>query len=89
MRNRTNALALGALLASTALVSPALAQTGPAQRFATIDENGVDLTTGQFFWSLTEGTIGWGDARRLPAAMAQPPPIPTTLYRGSPRWPRI
>jgi len=61
MRNGSTALVLGALLASTALATPALAQTGPAQKFATIDENGVDLTAGQFFWSLTEGTIGSGE----------------------------
>ena len=59
MRNDIR-LAAAALLASTALASPALGQTAPAQKFIQIDENGVDLTTGNAFWSLTEGSIGSG-----------------------------
>lgn len=49
-----------ALLASTALTAPALAQTGePAHR--AIDANGVDLISGTFPFSFAEGTIGSGD----------------------------
>jgi RHS repeat-associated protein len=48
------------LCASTALTSPALAQSAPAQKFVQVDENGVDLTTGEAFWSMVEGSIGSG-----------------------------
>jgi len=50
-----------ALLASTALTVPALAQTGALPRFNQVDQNGVDLYTGDFFFSLVEGTIGSGE----------------------------
>ena len=50
-----------ALLASTALTAPALAQTAPPPRFNQVDSNGIDLVTGDFFFSLTEGTIGFGE----------------------------
>ncbi len=46
-----------ALLASTALVSPALAQSTPP-KFLETDANGVDLATGKFHFSLPEGSIG-------------------------------
>jgi RHS repeat-associated protein len=47
-----------ALLATTAIVSPAQATT--PQRFETLDANGVDLVTGNFFFTMTEGSIGSG-----------------------------
>jgi RHS repeat-associated protein len=48
-----------ALLASTALTAPALAQTSePAHRV--IDANGVDLISGTYPFALAEGTIGSG-----------------------------
>jgi RHS repeat-associated protein len=50
-----------ALLATTALASPALAQTAPPPRFQHIDSNGVDLISGRFVFSLTEGSIGSGE----------------------------
>jgi RHS repeat-associated protein len=52
-----------ALLASSALVAPSasFAQSAPAQKFVQVDENGIDLTTGNAFWSMTEGTIGSGE----------------------------
>jgi hypothetical protein len=50
-----------ALLASTALTAPAAAQSGPLPRFNQVDANGVDLFTGDFFFSLVEGTIGSGE----------------------------
>jgi RHS repeat-associated protein len=50
-----------ALLASTALTAPASAQEGPLPRFNQVDANGVDLFTGDFFFSMVEGTIGSGD----------------------------
>lgn len=49
-----------ALLASTALAPPASAQTAVPAPFRSIDENGVDLVTGQFTFALTEGSIGSG-----------------------------
>ena len=49
-----------ALLASTALASPAFAQNTPPP-FPNSDENGVDLTTGKFTYSLHEASIGSGD----------------------------
>lgn len=50
-----------ALLASTALVPPAQAQSGPPPRFNQVDANGVDLVTGDFFFSMVEGSIGAGE----------------------------
>jgi RHS repeat-associated protein len=50
-----------ALLASTALTVPASAQGGPLPRFNQVDANGVDLFTGDFFFSMVEGTIGSGE----------------------------
>ena len=48
-----------ALLATTCLTSPALAQSaGPLHR--NIDANGVDLTNGGFFLDFVEGSIGSG-----------------------------
>ncbi|HYJ52555.1 MAG TPA: hypothetical protein VEW04_05230, partial [Allosphingosinicella sp.] len=54
--------ALGAaLLATTGLTAPALAQSSePAHR--AIDANGVDLISGTYPFELTEGTIGSGQA---------------------------
>jgi RHS repeat-associated protein len=53
--------ALGvALLATTGLTAPALSQT-VNPRFSQVDDNGVDLVTGQFVFSVTEGTIGSGE----------------------------
>ena len=49
-----------ALLASTCLTAPAAAQT-VNPRFSQIDANGVDLVTGQFNFSVTEGAIGSGE----------------------------
>ncbi len=49
-----------ALLASTALASPALAQSA-SPPFLQTDENGVDVTTGKFVYALPEGSIGSGD----------------------------
>jgi len=50
-----------ALLASTCLTTPAMAQSGALPRFNQTDANGVDLYTGDFFFSLVEGTIGSGE----------------------------
>jgi RHS repeat-associated protein len=54
-----------ALLATTALASPALAQSvTPAPTFVdAIDDHGVDLTTGQAYVSIEEGGIGSGPGR--------------------------
>jgi RHS repeat-associated protein len=49
-----------ALLASTCLVAPAMAQT--TQAYRQIDDNGVDLTHGDFVMSFKEGSIGSGKA---------------------------
>jgi len=49
-----------ALLATTFLTAPALAQTAPP-RFENADGNGVDVVTGRFVFSVTEGVIGSGD----------------------------
>jgi RHS repeat-associated protein len=49
-----------ALLASTCLVAPAMAQT--TQAYRQIDDNGVDLTHGDFVMSFREGSIGSGKA---------------------------
>ena len=57
---RAGALAC-ALLTSTALVSPAFAQTTSLPPvYKNIDENGVDLTDGKFNLSLLEGSVGTG-----------------------------
>src|SRR5205085_7272235 len=52
-----------ALLTSSALTSAALAQTAtsPPPLHSTVDENGVDLVTGKFRFSMTEAIIGSGD----------------------------
>lgn len=51
-----------ALLASTALVTPAQAQTPPPPpRFNQVDGNGVDLVNGDYFFSMVEGSIGAGE----------------------------
>ena len=47
-----------ALIASTALTAPASAQALP--RFNQVDGNGVDLFSTDFFFSMTEGSIGSG-----------------------------
>jgi RHS repeat-associated protein len=49
-----------ALLTTTSLTAPAIAQTAPP-RFSQIDENGVDLVTGDYTFSFTEGAIGQGE----------------------------
>jgi RHS repeat-associated protein len=49
-----------ALLASSAIVSPAFAEA-PAPRFVNIDKNGVDLTTGKVQFGFEEGGIGAGE----------------------------
>jgi RHS repeat-associated protein len=56
---RTASLAL-ALLTGSALSFPALSQT-VNPRFSQVDDNGVDLVTGQFVFAVTEGTIGSGE----------------------------
>ena len=60
----TNLLRAGALscalLASTALTAPALAQT--AQQFRQPDANGVDVTHGDYLMNFVEGSIGSGDS---------------------------
>jgi len=64
MRNGSSALAIGALLASSALASPALGQSAPdapPPLHNNVDANGVDLVTGKFRYSLTEATIGSGE----------------------------
>ena len=48
-----------ALIASTALTPPASAQTA-LPRFNQVDANGVDLFSTDFFFSMTEGSIGSG-----------------------------
>jgi RHS repeat-associated protein len=50
-----------ALMTSTALTAPALAQSAPPPRFNQVDANGVDLVSGDFFFSLSEGSIGSGE----------------------------
>jgi RHS repeat-associated protein len=52
------------LLATSALASPALAQsapTAPPPVHRTVDDYGVDLLTGQFHFSLTEAEMGFGE----------------------------
>jgi hypothetical protein len=39
-----------ALMTSTALTAPALAQSAPPPRFNQVDANGVDLVSGDFFF---------------------------------------
>ncbi|MBA3512325.1 RHS repeat-associated core domain-containing protein [Sphingomonas sp.] len=61
-----------ALLATTALASPAFAQTAPAPRFVHIDDNGVDLTSGLVSLEIDEGGIGSGEgAVRMKRLWAQ------------------
>jgi RHS repeat-associated protein len=50
-----------ALLASTALAAPALAQSAPPPKFVETDANGVDLTTGLVSFEMDEGGIGSGE----------------------------
>jgi RHS repeat-associated protein len=50
-----------ALLASSALTVPAMAQTPRSHR--TLDANGVDLTHGDFVAAIPEGAIGSGEAQ--------------------------
>ncbi len=50
-----------ALLATTCLTAPVFAQTAPPPRFENADDNGVDLVTGRFVFTITEGVIGSGD----------------------------
>ncbi|WP_162806480.1 RHS repeat-associated core domain-containing protein [Sphingosinicella terrae] len=59
--NLLRAGAIGcALLASTSLVAPAMAQTSFRPAYRTLDANGVDLTHGDFVLSFVEGRIGSG-----------------------------
>lgn len=61
MTNRISRRAIAcALLATTALASPAFADA-PAPRFINIDANGVDLTTGKVTFAFEEGGIGSGE----------------------------
>jgi RHS repeat-associated protein len=64
MTNRISRRAIAcALLATTCLSAPALAET-PAPKFVdTIDDHGVDLVTGLPFLSIEEGGIGSGPGR--------------------------
>lgn len=55
-------LPLAVLLASSALVSPAVAQISPYPLYRNLDENGVDVVRGDFLMSLKEGSIGSGQA---------------------------
>jgi hypothetical protein len=57
LNRSTNALI--ALLASTALAAPALAQPDPPT-VVSLDDNGVDLISAQLFFSMSEGSIGSG-----------------------------
>ncbi len=50
----------GALIASTALAPAAQAQTANPP-FSQVDANGVDMVTGQFGYTVTEGSIGSGE----------------------------
>lgn len=64
MRNRSYALAHGALLVTTALSAPAFAQvapSGPPPLHNNVDANGVDLVTGKFRYAITEAVIGSGE----------------------------
>jgi len=56
---RASALAC-ALLATSAITAPALAQSGSLPIARAVDANGVDLVNGGFVFSLTEGRIGSG-----------------------------
>ncbi|WP_265587886.1 hypothetical protein, partial [Sphingomicrobium arenosum] len=65
-KNITTRLRAAALWSSSlvplALATPALAQNSDAtaQNQLSLDENGVDLSTGKFHFSLTEGSVGSG-----------------------------
>jgi RHS repeat-associated protein len=51
-----------ALLASSAVITPGIANAvTPPPQFASVDQNGVDLTTGLPFLTIDEGGIGSGD----------------------------
>ena len=56
---RAGALAC-ALMTSTCLTAPALAQSQP--EFRNLDANGVDLTRGDHVLGFTEGVVGSGQA---------------------------
>jgi RHS repeat-associated protein len=61
MRNGS-IVTIGALMCSTAIVSPAYGQiaSAPPPKFSQVDENGVDVTTGLVSFGFTEGSIGAG-----------------------------
>jgi RHS repeat-associated protein len=50
-----------ALLATTAIATPALAQSVTSPQFRQLDENGVDLVQGDLVTSFLEGSIGSGE----------------------------
>lgn len=56
-------LGAAALLASTGLASPALAQvaTAPPPAYSNVDDIGVDLVSGEFRFALTEAVMGSGE----------------------------
>lgn len=58
--SRLRAAAICALLTSTFLCAPAMAQN---PEFRNLDENGVDLTAGDFVTSFVEGSIGSGEGK--------------------------
>jgi hypothetical protein len=66
---RAKRLVSVALLATTAIVTPAHAQSVDLPALRTLDENGVDLATGQFLLKFDEGSIGSGSSRRWPNAL--------------------
>jgi hypothetical protein len=53
---------LAALFATSALASPAVAQSTTQPAFRQPDANGVDLTRGDFVLNFIEASIGSGDA---------------------------
>jgi hypothetical protein len=67
MRDRSHLIALGALLATTALSSPANAVTpvGIPPVHQSADSNGVDMALGEFRMSIPLLSIGPGDHRGL------------------------
>ena len=92
----TNLLRAGALscalLASTALTAPALAQT--AQQFRQPDANGVDVTHGDYLMNFVEGSIGSGDSEPVAAAHATtggsaPAAPPITMFCAVQRFSHI
>lgn len=54
---------VAALLGTSALASPALAQVAPAPKFTSPDQNNVDLSTGLVWYGMEEGGIGSGAGR--------------------------